>query len=208
MPDNSPSPTEAPVPNVILPPLLETISRHWWVVLLRGAILIVLGVYALLMPGVTLAMMVWVLGAFLVVDGVVAMIAAALGKMEPRGWIIVRGAIVLLIGIAILSWPAIFGAVAAMVLVYFVAIGLVINGVLEIVVAVRDRKSIKGEGWLILSGVLLVLFGIVIAGVPLLAAEVMIRVAGVFAILFGATVVTIAFQLRRLPEKIAAAVGM
>jgi len=73
--------------------------------------------------------------------------------------------------------------------------------VMEIIVAIRERKEIRGEGWIILSGVFSILFGIVLVMAPLLSLALFIRVCGVFAILFGIMCIYSAFKLRSVKKR-------
>jgi uncharacterized membrane protein HdeD (DUF308 family) len=68
------------------------------------------------------------------------------------------------------------------------------------VAAIQDRKHIEGEGWLVLSGSLAVLFGFLLLMAPLSFGLLMIRVLGVFAILLGITMVGFAFRLKKFSK--------
>ena len=70
--------------------------------------------------------------------------------------------------------------------VYLVAIQAVVVGVMEIVIAFRER-AMMGKVWpVLLSGVLYVLFGIVLALEPLMGAVFFVVFAGFMMILFAA----------------------
>ena len=58
---------------------------------------------------------------------------------------------------------------SALALVYVIAAWAVVTGVLEIAAAVRLRKRITGEWWLALSGILSVVFGVVLMVAPVRA---------------------------------------
>jgi uncharacterized membrane protein HdeD (DUF308 family) len=55
---------------------VETAARHWWAFALRGVVAILFGVLAFALPGVTLTVLVLFWGAFALVDGVLALVAA------------------------------------------------------------------------------------------------------------------------------------
>lgn len=189
-------------PAVMAPPFLKSLSKNWWVLVIRGVLLIALGAYALLMPEVTLAAYCFVLGIFLLIDGIVSVIAGVVAKVDSKLWTIVRGVIEILIGLVIVAQPAMFATVAALTIVFIIAFTLIFNGGLEIFVAIRDRKKIQGEGWLILIGVLTILFGVVLLGSPLFAASLFIMIAGAFNIVYGVLMIVTAFQLRRVHTKL------
>ena len=176
------------------------ISGLWWLVLLRGIVLIILGGYALAKPGMTLVGFTHVLGIFVLVDGVLAIMAGVLGWTESRGWTIVRGLLGIVIGGFVLGHSAVVGAIAATIVVLVIAFQAIIGGILEIVVAIKERKQIDGAGWLIFSGVLSVIFGLLLLAAPLASTLVLIRILGVFAIVFGIALVSNSFRLRKLGE--------
>jgi len=180
--------------------LVELFARRWWVVLIRGVLLIALGLYAVISPGMTLVTFSYVLGAFLAADGVLSILLAIFAPVRSRVWKAVRGVIVLLIGLAIMASPALFGAIAALTLIYIIAAGLIIGGVLDIVIAIRERKAIEGEGWIVLNGVLTVVLGLALTLAPLFAAAALIVMAGIVAIVVGIGAVAMSLRLRRLRD--------
>lgn len=145
----------------------QALAGLWWLVLLRGVLAILLGLYAVFQPGMTLAVFTQVLGAFVLIDGVFAVIAGVLGWTESRMWTIVRGALGILIGLFVFAHPVLVGTIAAMTIVIIVGIQTIASGILEIFVAIRARKEVEGEGWLIFGGTLAVLFGGILLMAPL-----------------------------------------
>ena len=178
--------------------ILNAIAGNWWVLLLRGLLLIVLGLYALFNPGLTLLAWAFMIGCFLIADGVLAIVAGIAGWTKSRGWTILRGVLAVVAGAFAVGHPALFGVIAAMTVVLLIAAWSIIGGVFEIIIAVRERKAIKGEGWMILDGIFSILFGVVLASAPLLSGGLLIRVSGAFAILFGLVVIFSSFKLRKL----------
>ncbi|MEM9790230.1 MAG: DUF308 domain-containing protein [Planctomycetota bacterium] len=171
--------------------LMQKLARDWWVLLIRGVLLVVLGLYALVMPGQTLATFCLIFGLFLIIDAVIS-IASGLGG--GSGWAIGRGLLTLIIGVIIVAAPAVFGAVAAVVLVYFVAAGLVIAGVAEIAAVVQHKEH--AGAWVFVQGVLSIAFGLLLALMPVVAAAALIMVAGIYAIVFGIALIALSFKVK------------
>ena len=66
--------------------MLHTLSRNWWVLVLRGILGIVFGLIAYAMPGVTLGVLVLLFGAYALIDGVFAIVATPSGdRSRPHG---------------------------------------------------------------------------------------------------------------------------
>lgn len=177
--------------------VLEAVAALWWVPLVRGVLLIALGGYALLMPGLTLTAYMVVIGVFVLLDGILAIVAGLFGWVESRGWAIARGVIGILIGLYVLAHPAIVGVVAVWILVLLLAAQSIVCGVLEIVTAVRERQEIEGEWWLVLGGLLSIAFGVILLSWQQIAAVMLIQVLGAFAIIAGVVLIVAAFKLRK-----------
>jgi uncharacterized membrane protein HdeD (DUF308 family) len=175
-------------------PMLQTLSRYWWLILLRGIAAIVFGVLAFIWPGITLVTLVLFWGAFALVDGVLALAHAIMGgNMGSRWWLALIGIAGIAAGIVTFMWPG----VTALVLLIFIATWAIVLGVFQIIGAIRLRKEIDNEWTLGLGGLLSVLFGIVMLIAPGAGALALIWAIGSFAILFGILMVMAAFKLKK-----------
>lgn len=123
-----------------------------------GIIAIVLGLLAMLAPGLAGISAVFLVGGFVLIGGIVRMIWAFQGRGFAKGLLMVAiGILTMLCGIVLLAHPLF----AAGALTLFLALYLVIDGVLEIVVGFRMRSK-SGGGWLIFSGIISILLGLMI----------------------------------------------
>jgi uncharacterized membrane protein HdeD (DUF308 family) len=176
------------------PPMLQALAKNWWLMLLRGIVAIIFGVLAFIWPGVTLLTLVLFYGAYALVDGALAIGAAVAGPgtAGPRWWLAVVGVLGVAAGLLTFLWPGI----TAFVLLYFIAGWAIATGVFEIVGAIRLRKEIDNEWMLILSGVLSILFGVILIISPGAGALALIWVIGTYAILAGIIYIILAFRLR------------
>lgn len=176
--------------------VLHSVAAKWWLLLMRGILLILLGIYALLHPGLSLLAWALVVGCFLIVDGILIIISGIAGWVESRGWTIVRGALALLAGAFAVWHPGLFGTIAGLTVILMLAVWSIAGGLMEIIVAIRERKAIEGEGWMILGGVFSILFGLSLVIAPLLSLSLFIRLSGVAAIVFGIVCIVTSFKLR------------
>ncbi|MDC0935143.1 HdeD family acid-resistance protein [Pirellulales bacterium] len=176
----------------------------WWLPLIRGILLFLLGGYALFRPGMTLGALAQVVGVFVIMDGILSIVAGIMGDVPSRGWVIVRGVLEILVGAFVFTNPLIVAGVTATFLVSVLAFSAILSGVLEIVAAIQDREQIEGEGWLILGGTITLLFGVVLLISPFSFGLFMVRVLGAFAIFSGVSLIVFAFRLRGLGKKLKA----
>ena len=176
-------------------PMLHMLAKAWWLVLLRGIAGIVFGVLAFMWPGLTLITLVLFYGAYALVDGVLSLIAAFTGgtKPVPTWWLVVVGLMGIIAGLVTFMYPGI----TALVLIFFIGGWSIAHGVFEIVGAIKLRKEIDNEWWLILAGALSVIFGLIVLVAPGAGALALIWVIAAYSIVFGVLLVGLALKLRK-----------
>src|ERR687889_550458 len=91
--------------------MLDSLSRYWWAVALRGVAAVLFGLMALLWPGITLFALVILFGAYALVDGAFTLVTAIRDRdgadtgPAGRGWLIARGVSGIAIGVLAVVWP-------------------------------------------------------------------------------------------------------
>jgi uncharacterized membrane protein HdeD (DUF308 family) len=174
--------------------MTHILARYWWLFLLRGIAAIIFGVLAFIWPGITLVTLVLFWGAFVMVDGVLALAHAIMGgNMGSRWWLALIGVLGLVVGLLTFMAPG----VTALVLLWFIATWAIVLGVFQILGAIRLRKEIDNEWTLILGGVLSMLFGLVLLVAPGAGAVALIWVIAAYAILFGVLLVALSLRLKK-----------
>ena len=175
--------------------MLTFSQRAWPWILAQGILAVVLGILMIVLPGVTLFTIGISVGVWMIIDGISMIIHAVMssGSTAERVMLGLFGVLGVLIG-GFAAWNPIatVGAFAILVAVWFI-----VAGVREIVLAVRIRKEITGEWFLIISGALSVVFGLVALVWPGLALVTLIWLISVGAILFGILMIVSAFAIRR-----------
>lgn len=175
-------------------PMLQTLARNWWLLLLRGLAAVGFGVLAIIWPGVTVLWMVLIYGFYALADGVLAIVVAIRGgSAAPRAWLVITGLAGMAAGALTFAWPG----VTALVLVFFIAAWAIVTGVMQIVAAIRLRKEIEGEWLLVAGGVVSVIFGIVLFARPGEGVIALALVVGGFAVAYGVLLVAFALRLRK-----------
>src|SRR5437870_4620625 len=137
--------------------MLTALARYWWVMALRGVAAIVFGAFAFIRPDLVLEVLVLFYGAYLLVDGLFALGAALAGA--GRFWaLLLEGVAGIAVGVVTFVWPA----VTVLVILTVIAVWSILTGILQIFAALQLRLHIAGELWLALSGILSILFGVLL----------------------------------------------
>src|SRR5215472_11583016 len=115
--------------------LAAILSRNWWVLLLRGIIAIAFGILTWLQPGISLAALVLLFGAYVLADGILGVWTALSGRKEHEDWwvLLLWGLLGIGVGIIALLAPGI----TALALLFYIAVWAIATGVLEIIAAIR-----------------------------------------------------------------------
>jgi uncharacterized membrane protein HdeD (DUF308 family) len=175
---------------------MEVLSRNWGWVVLRGVVAIVFGVLAVIQPGITLATLVLLFGAYAITDGVAMIVSAIANRRDEPHWVslIVGGVLGIAAGIVTFMWPA----MTTVALLFVIATWAIVMGVATIAAAIRMRKVLVGEWRLVVSGLLSVALGVVLLAAPAAGALAMVLWIGGCAVASGALLIALGFQLRTL----------
>lgn len=185
--------------------LAKMLSRGWWMLLIRGILAILFGILAYTRPGITLAVLISLFGAFALVSGALTVWNAIAGRKESSHWwvVLLEGLVGVLVGIVTLRSPGL----TALALVFYIAGWAILSGIFEIIAAIRLRKEIDGEWMLILAGLASVAFGLLLVARPGAGALGVLWLIAAFAIVFGLILVMLAFKVRSLAGKLRAVRG-
>jgi uncharacterized membrane protein HdeD (DUF308 family) len=175
--------------------VLALLAKNWWVVAVRGIAAIVFGIAAFIWPGVTVIALVYLFGAYALVDGVFAIISAVRGDPATRGhglYVTVLGVVSIIAGIGAFLLPGI----TALTLLYIVAFWAIVTGAFALLAAVRLRKEITGEFWMAVGGIASIAFGILAIVFPGSGLLSIIWLVAFYAVVFGVTLLGLSWRLR------------
>jgi uncharacterized membrane protein HdeD (DUF308 family) len=175
--------------------MLALMARNWWVIALRGIAAIAFGILTIVWPTLSLLGIIFLFGAYALVDGISSIVAAVRGDPGTRG----HGLAIAIIGVA----GVIAGIIAfvnpgltAITLLYVIAAWAIVVGVTQIYAAYRLRKEIEGEWLMAIGGVASIAFGVLIIVAPGAGALSVLALIATFAILFGISLLALAWRLR------------
>ena len=177
--------------------MIETLKRHWWVPVIRGIAAIVFGVIAFVYPGLTVATLVLFFGAWVLIDGLFRVVGAIGHRASDPdwGWHIVIGIVGIIVGLLTFHAPQI----TALALIIYIAAWALMIGATEIAFAIKLRREIKGEWFLILMGLASIVFAILLLWNPIAGAAAVIWLIAWYAVVLGVLGIFFGFRLRRLP---------
>ena len=171
----------------------RAVRTLWPLMLLRGVLAVVFGLYALFSPASALLALVFVFGFYALMDGVAAVVLGVRHRRSGHwGWHVVQGVVSLLAGLTALFWPG----PTALALVLIFAVWSVAFGVVGIVEAFTARRQGESWGWPVLGGVVMVVFGVVLLVSPGTGTFLLLWLLGVSTLALGAVFVVWALRLR------------
>jgi uncharacterized membrane protein HdeD (DUF308 family) len=178
----------------------RAVKALWWLVLIRGVLAVIFGLYALFSPAAALLALVFVFGFYAIMDGVAALVVGFQHRRTSHwGWHVVQGVVSVLAGLIALFWPG--PTIFAFLII--IAVWSIVLGVTEIVEAFTARRHGSSSWvWLLVGGIVAILFGIVLIVSPTAGALTLLWVIGAFALVFGVVHVVWAFRLRRAAKAV------
>jgi uncharacterized membrane protein HdeD (DUF308 family) len=182
--------------------MIETLKRHWWVPVIRGIAAIVFGIIAFVYPGITIATLVLFFGAWVLIDGIFRVIGAIGHRASDPdwGWHIVIGIVGIIVGLLTFHAPQI----TALALIIYIAAWALMVGATEIAFAIKLRREIKGEWFLILMGLASIVFAILLLWNPIAGAAAVIWLIAWYAVVLGILAIFFGFRLRSLRAPLSA----
>jgi uncharacterized membrane protein HdeD (DUF308 family) len=173
------------------------LARNWWTIGLRGIAAVAFGLIVLALPSSTIASLVLLFAAYVVADGVFAIVAGARAAHQFERWwtLMLEGVINLTVAGAVLVWLAL----AVVPLVHLASAWALLTG--GLMLAAAHRLSSTHGRWLLAFG------GGVSAGWGALAGALAPSSEGdlrttelwlvAYALLFGVTLLILGARLRR-----------
>ena len=171
----------------------ERVSTNWWLFLLQGIAVLILGILLITNTGITVATLVVFLGIYWLIDGIFSLIRIFVGDTEIHwGWLLARGILGILAGLYVVRHPLWASILVPAILILIIAIQGIIMGVISLI------QAFKGGSWGTgILGAVNILFGIILLSSPLMAAWILPLVLGMFGIIGGIGLIIYAFRVRK-----------
>lgn len=173
--------------------MISTLVRNWWAFVIRGVLAILFGVIAFVEPAAAILSLVLIFAVYAVVDGVFAIVSAVRAAQagERWTWFALEGVVDILAGVVAVAMPAI----PVVFFVTLLAIWAIITGGFMLAAAFRMDAD-HGRWWLVLGAIASIAYGVLLLIAPIIGAVVLTWWIGAYAIVFGISLLIVAFRLR------------
>lgn len=181
--------------------MVEEYAEKWWLVALRGIIGVLLGIVLISWPVKSLAVFVWIVGLFALVEGVILVLMSLFNakKWENWGYVFMQGVISLILGLILFAWPEI--TIAA--LFFLIALWIIVAGILLIVQGIKVRKEIGGGEWMLIAGgIISILFAFFLFSNPQVSLALAGVIIGLVILVSGIFTTAFGLQIRRFEKKV------
>ncbi|SEO55891.1 HdeD family acid-resistance protein [Nitrosovibrio sp. Nv6] len=172
----------------------ELISKTWRSLALRGTVSLLFGILAAFWPGITLMWLLIMFAAYALIGGVASAIAAVQNRKTNSDWWLML--LIGLVGIGAGITAFLLPNLTAVVLVLIIGATALGSGIVDIVMAIRLRKTIRGEAFLILNGIISVAFGVFVFFFPGAGALALVWLISMYAIISGLLLLALAWRAR------------
>lgn len=177
--------------------MLSTLTNNWWMLTIRGVLAILFGVAAFVWPGLTAAVLVMLFGAYALVDGTVAVIAAIAGKVDSNRWLFALSGVVG-IGVGVITFAAPGITLASLYLL--IAAWAIIRGVIDLIGAFQVTGEGVSRAWMVAGAVVAMIYGVVMFTAPSIGFLTTLFLIGSFSIAYGITEIGLGSRVRKMGE--------
>lgn len=182
---------------VHFPSMTEATTTHgtpWWLIMIAGIAVFIVGLLFLISPGMSLLVLVQLLGLYWLVTGILSLVSIAVDR-HWWGWKLFTGILGILAGLIVMRdplWSAVF---VPIVLIIILAIQALLAGITQLV------HAFSGGGFgLTILGVLNIIFGLILLFRPLIGVIAFPLILGIFALIGGIALFLSSFRLRHPSE--------
>ena len=171
--------------------MLKSVSSS---LITRGILAVIVGIIAVVWPGVTILALVILFAIYAFMDAVLeGMRAFSSRSAGPVIGHLLVALVDVAAGVVAVVWPG----PTALVLVIVVAVWAFIAGILELFAAFRSGETAGMRALLVLGGLVSVAFGVVLVARPSVGAVTLALLFGLYSLIFGVSEITLGIELRR-----------
>ena len=177
----------------------ELCNRMWWVFLIGGIASVIFGILAFMNPAAALLVLSMFFAAYVLVDGAVNIWGSITNRDKDGWWMLLLLGIV---GVVVGGYALLNPPISMLAFIYVVAFFAMFIGISSLYVGWKVRKEISGEWLLYISGIVSVLFALLIIFSPGVGGLSVTYMIATWAILSGVLRIVFAFKARKMRENL------
>ena len=173
------------------------VTKMRWVLGLHGLASVVFGVMILAWPGISVYALTILFGAYTLTTGILEFGTAFTAQGKERAWLILRGLLGITVGVLVFAWPDI----SALTLLYVIGAYAFAFGILCVGASFRLPLDGRDTASMILTGLVAIVFGIVIFAEPGAGALAVLGLIAAFALVTGISELVVSIAGEKLLER-------
>jgi len=174
----------------------DKLGDVWWSFFIRGLLAVALGIAALFWPKATLALLIRLIGLYVLFDGVLSLLAAF--RARELGAYLVPGLISVAIGLILLFWPDVTGRL----LLVIVGLWAVFQGVILFLAGRRADMNDPDRGLAITIGAVAAIAGLILVIWPGTGVITISWLIAIVALSIGALLIFLGLRLRQVEKRV------
>jgi uncharacterized membrane protein HdeD (DUF308 family) len=171
-------------------------GQIWWVFMLRGVLAAGLGIFALFWPTLTLKILVLIVGAYLIADGVMGLVMVS-RRAAPSGRLL-QPMVSVVIGLLVVLWPS----QSARTLFVVLGAGALFIGISYVVTARQYAVDAMDRQLMTTAGVTGIVLGVILIVWPGAAVVTVSWIIAAAALLVAAVMIFLGVRFRQLRERV------
>lgn len=176
--------------------------KYWWSSLLLGILAIILGIWAVATPDVTLVTLSYLFVWAFFIGGILEIVFAVSNKnmLSGWGWTLSSGIIDILFSILLMAMPL---PVITTIFIYVIGFWIMFRSMWTIGESVELQKlGVPGWGWMLALGILSVLFSILFIMSPIFSGAFIVVLVSIALIIYGIFRIYLSFKLKSIHKYI------
>lgn len=171
-------------------------KKNWWFLVVNGLIAILVGIFLLFFEKEMIKELVRYIGIGIAVVGALLLFAAIrnIKADKQAGMLLFESILTLVIGLIIVLFPTF----SLNVFLIIIGVWAVILGIVQLAILINIKGKIAGKNILLFNGLLTIVLGVMLFFEPLTSVVILVKILGVFAILFGILMIYFGFVLKTI----------
>jgi uncharacterized membrane protein HdeD (DUF308 family) len=181
--------------------LIMAKSRHiWWILLLKGIILLLFGLFTIFWPAVTFVTFSLVFAFYILLSGVVNIIYGIIGVSSHRYWFLLLILGIFEIGVGGYAINHLLISITALALL--IGFTFLIGGIFEIIIAFDDMFASSHRILQSIGGALSLITGIIVLRYPIRGGIAFAWVLGIYALIAGSMIIALSVMANDMSREV------